>query len=107
MGALIASTYFVVTLVFTGKVGYKAVCAKPSDMRDNICFLAVGQISFGIIALGQVAMGVFALGQAAVGIAEAYGMGAASFGRAGGMITFGGHVLLAQLGMGLWKTEFA
>ena len=47
---------------------YKFFCAERIIWNtDNLCFLAFGQVSFGIIAIGQISFGIFTIGQLSVG----------------------------------------
>jgi len=104
---MVVMIVFVVDLVFTDKIGYKAVCTNNSDMRNNVCFMSFGMISIGIVAVGQVAIGCFALGQAALGIFGALGQGVVTLGFTGGQICFATQVKFAQVSIALYRTEAA
>ena len=59
---------------------FKFFCAAGSLFDiDELCFLAFGQLSFGIIAIGQISIGVITIGQVSVGFIVILGQVSCSF----------------------------
>ena len=73
---------------------FKFACAKGSffsEDRTELCFIGVGQMSFGIISIGQLAFGIFTFGQVSVGFFS-IGQGAVGF-----IYCFVGQVCVAAI----------
>jgi len=104
-GAMATALYFWVHLVIgDGTKPVKGVCTNLNAMRDNVCILAVGQVSYGVIAFGQLAVGLVTVGQLAIGILFCVGQLCASMGAAPlGQLAFASYIYRCQVGIGLIK----
>ena len=107
LGGFVATLYIFLSFVVLDHNGnvkpFKGLCTTPNDMRDNLCYFSVGQISYGIISLGQVNIGLICIGQVSIGLLCALGQAGVGWGYSIGQIALGTYVKFGQICFALYR----